>query len=1375
MNCTFLCLLFFVVNNVSGQSEANNIAFNYLSIKDGLSQNSVMTIFKDSKGIMWFGTRDGINRYDGYSFEVFRHDSKDSTSISNNSIRAISEDLSGRLWIGTAHGLNVFDPSTGEFKAYFNVNNKKHSLSNDAVLSILCAKNGDLWIGTENGLNLKKRNDEKFIKFLNNPKSLSTISDNHVYTLFQDSKGGIWAGTRFGGLNKYNNIDGSFEKFKYSPKIKNSISSNFITCIAEDKDGLIWVGTSMGLNVMKKDKSFDHFYHNMENSSSVSNNMIRALTFDNLGNLWIATYQGLSYLEIKKKHFQVYKHVDGGYNSLSHNSIRSLLFDKNGYLWVGTYFAGVNIFNSNSSKFSYFSYNPMNKNSLGFNIVGAMCEDDKGNIYLGTEGGGLFYFDKYNHSFSSKNIFFGKKINFYTIKSILFDSKKRLWIGTYEDGLYMVDLNKGKYKSFKETPNNSEGLWDNTILCMLEDRNGNIWVGTNQGLNLYNSTNNIITKKHITNSSSDSFQDSIINCLYEDEEKTIWIGTNSNGLIKYIDGSIKYYVLDSKDNNSINSNHIYSISQDSEKRLWIGTYGGGLNLMNRKNETFKSFTIADGLLNNIVYGLVEDVYNKLWISTPSGMSSFDYKLKLFKNYTANKGLPIEEFNEHSILKHTDGTIYLGGFNGLMSFKPKEMKNNFYRPQIVLTKLKLFNKIIKPNDESGLLKTSLDKSKELIFSSRDNVFTIEYTAFNYPLTGQNKYAYKLEGFEDKWNYVGDMRSATYTNLDAGSYVFKVKVSNGNDAWSDNIVSINVIKKPPFWKTFYAYFIYLVFFVFVFYTIRRYILVKLHLENSLKLKKLEHKELEKLTKLKLNFFTNISHDFRTPLTLIDGPLQEILKSSKNTPMHDQLLLIKKNVSFMLRLIDQLMDFKKIESAKIPLNLLSEPLVPFVKEVVYSFEEFAKTQNIKYVFTSRFPDKKILFDKSKLEKVLYNVLSNAFKFTPEKGEIKVELYAVNQNKFGPNYKFEITEYIEIRVMNTGSSINEKNIDKIFKRFYQEKNRNVYSPSGTGIGLTVAKGLMELHKGYINVKSEKDKVVEFFIGLPLNDVYTSEEKINEIQYYKDQKDINEISKISKTKKSLTHQYNIMIVEDNHDLLNFLEQSLATDYNVITAKDGKMALDLIDDKNHPSIIISDIMMPNMSGLELCRVLKFNSKTSHIPIILLTARSSKLIELDGYETGADDFISKPFNMDLLKSKIKSILSSRERIVNHSRKEILLNESEINRTSSDEAFLNKVCNYIRDNIEDPNLNVNNIGEFIGISRVHFFRKIKAITGKSPVVFIRDFRLSTAAKLLELDNYNVNEVCYKVGFQDIGYFRRCFKKKYNLSAIEFSKRTKNENIN
>jgi len=1356
----FLCV-------ANSYSQNKTVSFNHLSAKHGLSQNGVMAIFKDSKGFMWFGTRDGLNRYDGYNFQVFRHNDLDKNSISNNFITSITEDKNGILWVGTENGLNSFNTLNQKFTSYKHSPDDDTSISENQILSILCTKNGDLWVGTENGLNLMQRNSTSFVKFHNTIHNPNSLSGNQITTLFEDSKNTLWIGTRYNGLNKREANSTYFLRSQNNSKNSNSISGNHIKAIAEDSKGNIWVGTvKSGITILKKDGSTSYIKHELNSNNSLSNNNIRELIFDESKNLWIATYKGLNYLNTTTNKFEVFKNLPGNKNSLSENSIRSLYLDSKGFLWAGTYFAGLNLLNLNSKQFTHFQHNPLDKNSISHNVVSSMAEDENGNVWVGTEGGGLNYFDFQKQTFSKIKTLFGTLISANTVKSIIIDRNQNLWIGTHLEGVFLVNFKKKKVTIFKHEKENPNSLSNNIITSLHEDSTGKIWMGTEIGINLYNPKTSNISRVQFVNNKSP------IKSIFEDSEKNIWIGTKGNGLFLLKNGTIKHFTHSEKKDTSLSHNSIYDIFEDSKHRIWVGTYGGGLNLFNKTNNSFKSYKIRDGLINDIVYKIEEDKTGSLWISTIEGISKFENNLKKFKNFSTHNGLPLEELNENSILNHSSGTMFFGGFNGLVNFNIQKIKDNLVVPEVSLTELKLHNKTVFPNDKNNLLKQLISDTEAITFSHNQSIFTIDFVALNYTQLGENQYAYKLEGLETDWNYVGNKRSATYTNLEPGNYTFKVKAANNDGVWNDNIASLKITKLPPYWKTIWAYIIYVIIVLIIFLIIRKYFLINLHLENNLKLEKLEKQQIEDLTKLKLKFFTNISHDFRTPLTLIYGPLQELILKSNNKEAHSHLVLIKKNVNLMLRLINQLMDFRKIQTSKLSLHLIQEPLMPFIKEVMFSFKEMAKNHNIKFLFISRVSIKTIYFDRDKIEKILFNLLSNAFKYTPDNGKITVEVYtkyALNENDL---------DYLEISVKNTGHGIEKVNLGNIFDRFFQGDDHIEHTHAGTGIGLSLVKNLIELHKGYVHVNSELDKFTEFVIGIPMTDVYAKDEKLPQYQqeeltqnnYSDSNKELDIISKKNENLK----EHSILIVEDNSDLRKFLKKMLSLKYNILTAENGEIGLAIVNEHN-PDIIVSDIMMPKMTGLELCKTLKLNPKTKHIPIILLTARTASSIELDSYDVGANDFISKPFNMDVLKSKVHNLIDSMDSIKNQSRKEVLLDESEINCSSADENFLKNLSTYIRDNIDDVELNVNSTGKEMGMSRVHLYRKVKSITGKSPVEFIRNFRLSVAAKLLEQDKYNINEVSYKVGFQDVSYFRKCFKKKYGISSTKYAERKTEVSIN
>ncbi|MBL0745795.1 hybrid sensor histidine kinase/response regulator transcription factor [Chryseolinea lacunae] len=1336
------------------------ISFDKLSVKHGLSQVSVMSIFRDSNGYLWFGTRDGLNRYDGLIFKVYRHEAHQN-SISNNYVRSMDEDANNILWIATEDGLNALDQSTGNFKAYTSNPNSADELSDNQVLSVLCASNGDLWVGTENGLNLKKKNSEKFIKFFTNRQGAQIFTDNHVYSLFEDQSHRIWIGTRFGGLYCYDPNRDRFTHFEHNPADTTSLSSSFVTAIAEDRYGAIWIGTSKGLNLVNVDGVIQHIYHNKDQSNTLSNDFIRALAFDKIGNLWIASYNGLNYLETNKRAFRVYQKESWNPRSISDNSIRSLLIDPSGFLWVGTYFGGINIVNPSLSSFLLVGTSPSNQNSLSNYTIGSMAEDDKGNIWIGSEGGGLFYLDRKTQKVESIKTYYGKPIDLYTIKSLLFDSQGNLWVGTYLHGLFMLDGKNKTVSTFNRQKGSTQSISDNTVVALVENSPGDIWIGTDAGLNRYDYKTKRISSVPLGKDSTN--KEPSIACLSKDRSGTVWIGTKTNGLFRYSSiTKVQRYVNIPNHPGSLSNNSVYSVYEDLNGNLWVGTYGGGLNLMNKDRGEFKRFTTRDGLVNDIVYGITEDHWNSLWITTPSGISKCDPVNMTFKNYTPSNGIPIDEINENSLLKHSSGTMFIGGLQGLLAFNPDKITDNTIEPKLTFRNLKVFNRAIVPNDDTGILKTSLEETQNLEFTHDQNVFTIEYGAFDYPNAGANRYAYKLEGFDKEWNYVGQTMSATYTNLDPGTYSFKVRAANGDGHWSKEIKSINIVKLSPFWKTPWAFAAYFAIGTLLLYIARRVVLIRLQLENKLDLEHLEKEQMEKLTKLRLDFFTNISHDFRTPLTLIHASVEDMMKKTQNADLQKALTAIKRNVAFMLRLISQLMYFRKIENENTPLHVSRCTVTPFVKEVMESFAGIAHSRNIEYNIDSEIPDQRLYMDREKMEKVLYNILSNAFKFTPDGGHIYITVRLVST----VNEKEDTTQFVEIGIRNSGVGIHENDLKNIFTRFYQGESNH---KQGTGIGLSIAKALIELHQGYLTAQSVYGEYAKFLIGIPITDAFTETQKTksptNKLFQFK--------KKWSVPQKIRTRQYSLLIVEDNLELRDLLEEKFSEDFDVMTAANGEEALMVIEN-SPPSIVISDIVMPRMTGLELVKMIKREPRTCHIPVLLLTEKGEEETAKEGYTAGADDFISKPFDVDTLKYKISNLVISKEKLREYSRKEVLLKDNQVNSASLDERFLEKLSDYVRQHIADPELTIVKAGKDLGLSRVHLYRKVKAVTGKSPVEFIRDFRLSVAAQLLEQHYMNVNEVCDAVGFQDLNYFRKMFKQKYNVVPKDYAKANNSEKM-
>ncbi|TNJ46033.1 response regulator [Tamlana fucoidanivorans] len=1350
-----------VLWDISSQDLQN--VFKNLNVKDGLSQNGVMSIYKDSDGFMWFGTRDGLNRYDGHSYKVIRNDINNDLSLSNNTITSIVEDEKGILWVGTENGLNKFDPK------YLSVN-KHYLISDNSVINgvshinDLCfGINGNLWVGTMSGLHVKKSSEEGF-KEVNLSTQLSHLA---IMTICEDNLGNLWLGTLKNGLIRFNPTT-----FEYSI-VRDSNPENYITTIVLDDLGNLWAGTLDGflIKIYADSNSLEYFDYNND-FSHYPNHAIRDILIQNNNTIWIGTFDGLFHFDLSTKKTIIFRNDDKYKNSISHNSIRSLYLDDLGRLWVGTHFGGVNILQENNFRFQHFVHNAYLKNTLSYNHVGPIEQDWDGNIWFGTEGGGIDIFNPKTKAFK-KYMYLSlgsNSIGVNTVKDLEIDKKNKLvWIGTRMNGVVLSNPSTGTNLKFTRKKDGTGLISDNiTSLCL--DNKSRLWVGTRSGLNLISKNENgeFVIREYKSSSVSDvCLTYDQINTIYQDVDNNIWIGTKLNGLMLINEDSgsstsiSKTYDLSSPQENNVNC-----IFQDSRGRIVFGTYGAGLFVL--ENHSLKNYLVSSGLPNNIVYGVLEEQEGVFWVSSSNVLSRFDLASETFVNYTPGNGLSILEFSQNSAFKTPKGDMFFGGINGFIRFEPEKLPQDFVIPRIVFTGLKLFNEDINPKIKSDILPTNKRNTPLAQFNHNQNIFTVEYAALNYPSTFKNKYAYMLEGFDNNWNYVDNQNFATYTNLDAGSYKFKVKSSTLNGAWSDEFTILEISKKPPFWKSTWAYLLYFILISLVFFIIRKYTLIKLKLENNLNLARLERKNIEDLSRLKVRFFTNISHDFRTPLTLISGPLQQISKQLEQKELMPLFNIIERNVLLMLRLVNQLMDFRKIESNSIPLRVEQGQIVLYLKEISSTFKEFAVSKNIKYIFYSEISfDELFWFDRDKLEKIMYNILSNAFKYTDEEGEIKVNIQKSYYEKFDD-------EYLKITIKNSGYGIDKEELKKIFLPFYRSDNLNSKTLYGAGIGLSLVKDLVEIHKGHIEVDSVQGVSTLFSVYLPIQDVYEAHQKIKS-KFTSAKPKILDISlnslsnaeKPERPKIKSNEKPTILLVEDNDDLRKYICQSLKDSFFFHEANNGKVAIDLLDNmsKALPDIIISDVMMPEVSGIELCKYLKKNKKTSGIPIILLTARTDPSIEKYSYSLEIEDYMTKPFDLEILKLKLSNIISRIDQQKKRSRKDILLDKSEIQINSNDEEFLLRISEYIRTHINSTDLSVEKIGKEIGLSRVQLFRKVKKITGVAPTEFIRNFKLEVAAELLIEDKYNINEVCYNSGFRDINYFRRCFKNKYGVSPTNY----------
>ncbi|MET3127777.1 signal transduction histidine kinase/ligand-binding sensor domain-containing protein/DNA-binding response OmpR family regulator [Arcicella rosea] len=1374
-----LFLLLFIFLQVKGYAQAfdalGNIKFEHIS--EGLSQSTVTCILQDKKGFLWFGTRNGLNRYDGVKFTTFENIVSDTSSLSHNYITTLFEDSKGNIWVGTMEGgLNLFSKENETF-IHFKSNKKQGSISHNNITCIYEDKNHKLWIGTENGLNyyVPEKNSFVFFRYINgNPKS---INSNNISAIFEDSHYNLWLGTKGGGLKLF---DQKHQKFiSYVNEVNNpkSISNNVINSAFKDSKKQVWLGTQNGLNRLVENQNgitFERYQHEKNDPNSLGNNVIVCLSEDLNGRIWMGTQlNGLYIYNQQKNTFTNFYPDPLQPYSISSNSVWSVYRDRMGTMWLGARNRGINKWDYYHKQFKHYNLSVSGNQKLNNNDVTCFQEDELGNLWIGTDGGGLNYFDrKTNKQF---RYFYNPKdknsLGSNAVISLHIDKKKNLWVGTWGGGLNLFDKTTRTFKHYLHTSNKGANMKGENVYAMYEDSFGNFWVGTYYGgLNLYEPTTDSFKQFLNDPNNPNSLGSNLISVIFEDSRKNLWIGTFGGGLDRLNRKDGKFTFTHNKFEGSksgrIGSNLINAIIEDSKHNLWIGT-GKGLYKFDDNKDIFTEYSKENGLPDNVINGLIEDKKGFLWISTNQGISKFDPAKEKFINYSVADGLQSPEFLKGSFFKSKAGEFFFGGINGYNSFFPENILEKKNKLPLCLTELKINNILIKPNQKDSPLKRHISETQAITLSHDNNDFSIGFASLNYSAPQNAQFAYILEGYDENWHHTSIDRNASYAKVPSGSYTFRVKSLDTNDKTE---VKLSITVLPPWWKTWWAYLLYLLISMALLWWYRQLIIKQMRLESDLKLEHLELTKMQELERLKSNFFAKISHEFRTPLTMILSPLKDMYHDTFEGNPKNQYQLMIRNAERLLRLINQLLDLSKLDSGKMTLVTTKFNLIDFLKPIFLSFEPFAQKKGLTYVLDCSSEDIFVLADADKIEKIITNLLSNAFKFT-ESGSIVLSIKAVEQRK---NEDLDLNQYVEITVSDSGIGIPQDNLSYIFDHFYQVVH-NHHKNEGTGIGLSLTKELVELHKGTISVESQISKGSTFKILLPLG----VEQQATEIIAYDRSNNyaannFEPISMVDGTaltsvdNSSDEQQPLILLVEDNDDMRNYLHIRLCKKYNVIEAVNGQEGLQLGLEKM-PDLIISDILMPKMTGIEMCSSLKNNVQTSHIPIILLTAQTDSVNKIEGLETGADDYVAKPFDSNELEVRVKNLIKSRKMLAerfSQSRK-LILEPTDITITPLDEIFMKKVLECIEANISDAEFRVEDLGKEVGMSRMPLYKKIKALTGQTAVEFVRNIRLKRAAQLLKQQQLNVSEVTYEVGFTDLQYFRTCFKKEFGVSPSEYAK--------
>jgi ligand-binding sensor domain-containing protein/signal transduction histidine kinase/DNA-binding response OmpR family regulator len=1350
------------------QFQPKNLIKHY-NLKDGLSQGVVNSVVQDDESLIWFGTEDGLNRFDGYSFKVFKHDPQKKNGLPDNFIQSLFKDSDGTLWISSRKGLLKFDPNVESF-TLFNHKNPKTNASND-VSFITEGSSKNLWLAWYgNGFASFDRKSKTFTPY--DSSSSFNLSSNRTMSLLEDKLGILWVGTQDGGLNVFKVSNGNIVSKIDALSNTAHLPSLNVHAIVEDNANNIWIGTSKGLVVYLR--RLNKFYTFNSPAFSVAEKSIFSLSVDKNENLWIGTQgSGLYQLDLRQmitrpvEDFIFSRIASLDDFDISKKTILSFYEDRNKNIWVGTFGDGIYMISNEKEKFIKIQQALYRESTVSLVSYYGMCYDHDGNLWLGTDGNGLY-----------KKGLFGSDIKRFTadgkrgsigdnaVISALCDSKGRLWFGTYSQGIYCYERNSDSFVHFK-FKGDPKKMGGNDVRVIFEDAKKNIWVGTNRGGLC------LIDHQTQTYSNRKNFKGILSNgdirSMIEDKEGNLWLGFYGDGLYRYNDGKneITPFFHERDPRGQLQNDIVFSLNTDRQGKLWIGTGGGGLYYYDVEKDSLRSFTEKNGLSNNTVYSILIDNKGNCWISTNAGVSKFDVAEEKFTRYEVLDGLQEGQFNPGSgLYNYVAGYMCFGGTQGANIFYPDQTNDQMTKPKVMISGLQIFNKPISINDSidgEPVLRQVMNRTKKIVLSHDQSVITLEFVGLSYSYPEKNNYAYKLDGLDDDWNFVGHQRTATYRYLKPGGYTFKVKASNQENVWGDDYVSLVIVINPPLWKTPLAYTLYLVFSVVFGLLIFRFTRKQYSLRKRLKIEKAHRKSERRLAMEKLTFFTEVSHEFRTPLTLIMGPLEDMLSGeASDSPNGRKLRMVYRNANKLLTLINKLIDYRKIESGNVLLKIKEENVVSFIEEIYLTFKDLAAKKNIRFEFLPDQPVVKLWFDKEKMEMVLNNIISNAFKYIGSGNEIVITSSVQISDKY-PQGRFVI------KIRDNGIGIPKKHMGSIFEWFYKGNTSGLMN---SGIGLSLARKIVHLHKGDIFVESIEEKGTLFSVKVPMGkdhfkpeEVIYSAEEVTEETKAEIVEVVDNYDEEHGTRKGFN---SILIVEDEEEIRAFLKDYFGDDYKIYETADGKEGLASAL-TFHPDLIISDIMMPGIDGMELCRQLKNNVRTSHIPIILLTAKTSLSDHKEGIGIGADAFITKPFSPEMLSLTVSNLLQSRDNLKRFYRN-LFMNESgtEVKEADSpDEKFLHSIYELVKSNLDKQDFNINELSDILNMSRSLVYKKVKMLTGLSPIEYVRSLRMQEAAKLLRSQQYKVFEVVYMVGFSDAKYFRTCFAKEFGVSPSDFMK--------
>ena len=1382
---SLVILLLLILSAGNLHAQYDQYQFSHLNINNGLPHNDVNCFYKDSKGFLWLGTMAGLARYDGYTFKVYKHRSKNKSTISDSDVRSINEGPNSKLWIETRAGLNIYDPETEQFEHDIKPELEKYGIPENNVRMVRKGYGNTFWfISTVTGLYRYDAKTGKNVHFTHRLRVDNTIGASPIIDLAEDKDGNAWI----------IHADGMLEMLSKSTRRveqRISLANQFYDRESEtyrlfiDRQGLIWlydISTSTGVVSFDPKKNLLRQINKNSSYLRLNSDIVTGIVQDKDDNIWIGTdHGGINVINKTNVAVKYILNNENDSKSLSQNSISSIYYDDQGIVWIGTFRKGINFYHPGIIKFNLIKHSS-DPGSLIYSDVNRMVEDKAGNIWIGTNGKGLVYYNRkiqkfisYRHDPGNPN-----SLAHDAIVGIYIDRFDKVWVGTYTGGFDVFD--NGIFKHYKSIPNDAQSLSDNKVSDFLEDSSNRFWIATmGGGLNLFNRTTGkfIRYRQHNNMVSSD-----YVFKILEDKAHNIWIGT-SYGMNVLMKGSDKFVkvINNSKDENSLINDNINSFIEDKAGNLWIGTRDG-LSIYNPKSKRFHNYTTENGLPDNNIMDIQQDNSGNFWVSTSNGLSKITvneqkgFKLS-FENFDENDGLQGKEFNRIASVKLKTGELAFGGPDGINIFQPASIKPYSQNPRLFITDFQLFNKTVIANsniDGRIILERSIFDTKEITLDHDQNVFAIEFASINYVGPHKIKLQYMLEGFDQSWISAENFsRKATYTNLDPGEYTFKVRTVSADQSLNVKPVTLKITILNPWYFSTLAKMLYFILVAAGLYYLRHRGIQQLKAQFAREQEKketqriieqekaesqrlidserLEAVRFRELDAMKIKFLTNVSHEFRTPLSLILAPIEKLKKALEDNQLKEQVSMIQKNAKRLLNLVNQLLDFRKMELNEIKLQKQPGDLIAFVKDITYSFKDIAEQKNIQLTFNTTYETLKLSFDQDKIERILFNLLSNSFKFTFNNGKINVSMDCIMMDQY----------MVEIRVRDNGIGIAKEKQDKIFDSFFQNEIPDSIINQGSGIGLAITKEFVRLHGGEIFLESDENEGSCFIILIPFDELreqsYPTDNFVDAL-IAEEHGEETEVSLPAFSKKTT-----VLLVEDDADLRFYLKDNLKEDFNVIEAVNGKdgwqKAL-----FHHPNIIVSDISMPEMTGIELCKKIRLDSRTTQIPVILLTAIVGEEQELIGLETGANDYMTKPFSFEILNSKIRNILVQQESFRKTYQKQVEVKPAQVESESPDDDFLQQVLKEIENNISNSNFSVDVLSGLLLVSRVTLYKRIVALTGKTPLEFIKSYRLKRAAQLLEQGKLTVSQICFKVGFKTTKNFVKSFKDEFDVLPSKYA---------